>query len=102
MFNSEYFLSWGKKWGGGVILVSSGGNYQDQGTLIFLFLHGRLAEIFEILSPVVSLIYFNKLQLWSSRGKLILETPKCAKIWNLFRIYYYSLCSLSWVPSAYM
>lgn len=39
MFNSEYFLSWEKK-GEKVILVSSGGNYQYQGTLIFCFCMG--------------------------------------------------------------
>lgn len=100
MFNSKYFLNWGKKRGSDT--CQQWWELSGSGNTHFLFLHGRLAEIFEILSPVVSLIYFNKLQLWSSRGKLILEAPKCAKIWNLFRIYYYSLCSLSCPPSAYM
>lgn len=39
MFNSKYFLSWEEK-RGKVILVSSGGNYQYQGTLIFCFCMG--------------------------------------------------------------
>lgn len=100
MFNSEYFLSWERK--GESNTCQQWWELSVSRNTHFLFLHGILAEIFEILSPVVSLIYFNKLQLWSSKGKVILETPKCAKIWNLFRIYYYSLCSQSWASSAYM
>lgn len=83
-------FSAGKKKEKTVKLVSSGGNYQYQWALIFLLLHGRLAEIFEIWIWALSLIYLNKFQLWSSKWKLILETAEHAKIWNIFRSYYYS------------
>lgn len=57
MFNSEYFLSWEKK-GGKSDTCQQWWELSVSGNTHFLFLHGRLAEIFEILSPVVSLIYF--------------------------------------------